>query len=190
MKLLENKNLIKKFDEAFKSLDNYLNTNIRLKYLNLVKIDSFENFIMSLVKILYILTELNTKLEVAFKGYCDYQDKEIIFINLKMFGYLNKEKCFITEVMPNVLVNYSPIQIVKPVDILDNKELEVKDNNVIFVLRKNIKIDNSKNVKKIVYFEKDKIINKQNYDIITDMKIKGDCTYYEDKIYSFESEGI
>ena len=33
--------------------------------------------------------------------------------------------------MPNTLINYSPIQIVNPVDIVENRELEVKQNHMI-----------------------------------------------------------
>ena len=190
LKILEDNKTIKKFDNAFKCLDNYYNTNIRLKYLNLINVDSLEDFVISLVKTLYVLSEINMSINEAFSGYYDDKDKEIIIINLKQFGIPLKRKSFITNVMPNTLINYSPIQIVNPVDIVENRELEVKQNHMIFLLKEKVGFETSHESKKIVLYEKDKIINKQNYVIITNMREVNHCKYYEDKVFSFESEGI
>lgn len=181
---------IERFNEAFKYLDNYLNAKCRVKYLSTLKVDSFENFMNSLVATMHVLEQLKLKLDNSFIGYYNNKNKEIIAIYLKNLCYFEQKSSYVATILPNVPVYYSPVQILKPLDIVENEELVVRENEIVFLLSHKVNIKQKQNGIKVTKYEKDKVIKKKDYIVVVEMKEKNSCTYYEDTISSIESDGI
>lgn len=184
------KKQLERFNEAFQFLDNYLNAKIRVKYLSVLKIDSFETFIESLVSVLHILDQIKIKLEHAFVGYYNNKNRELIPLYLKNMCYFEQRTSYIVNILPNVPIYYSPVQIIKPLDIVDNEELVVRENDVVFLMKHKVNIQTKTDKISVVKYEKDKVVKKKDFIAIMDMKEKSTCIYYEDMISSIESEGI
>lgn len=176
------------FNEAYQILDHYTNAKIRVKYFSILKMNSFETFISSLVDSLRILNTISIKVPSSFYVYFKILDQEIISLYLKNIFNYSYRTTYFGIVHPNVCLYYSPIEVVKNIDILDNTELVDRENNSIFLL--NSKVSHQKSNEKVVVtkYEKDKVINKKDYVVITNVNSKNKCTYYEDLIYNKESE--
>lgn len=176
------------FNEVFHLLDHYLNAKIRVKYFSILKIDSFEHFIESLLNTLHILHQINIKLDSTFIGYFNNMEKEIIPLHLKNYSYIEQSKSYIAYVEPNVSIFYSPIQIVKPLDIIENEELVLRENEIVFLLKEKISIETKEEKIAVKKYEKDGIEKKKNFVVVTNMKEKNKCIYYENRITAKESE--
>ena len=90
--------------------------------------------------------------------------------------------------MPKVSVFYSPVQIVKPLDIIENEELVLRENELVFLLKHIIKIETKVDKIAVRKYEKDKVVKKKDFIVIMDMKEKKKCTDFEDAITSIEGE--
>lgn len=176
------------FNESFQLLDNYLNAKLRVKYLSILKINTFETFIESLIEVLHILNRLNITIENKFFGYYNIKDKEIININLKNLSYLDGKSSFVATIMPNVALYYSPVHIVKPLDIVDNMELVLRENFMLFMLKSKVDINNSLKKVNVIKYEKDKIVKKRDIIVIMNMKETKKCVYYEDLVKVSDGE--
>ena len=182
------KKQIERFNVAFKYLDHYLNVKIRLNYFSILKTDSFEAFIDSLVNTIQILNQITIKLNRSFIGFYDDKGKNIIPIYLKNICYLEKELFYIVHFNANISIYYSPVQIVKPLDVLEVSELEVKENEMLFLLQQKVKIDTNEKKVFVVKYKKDKIMKKEDFVAIINMNEQNKCVYYEDVVSSLESE--
>jgi hypothetical protein len=180
-------NKINIFNEAYKTLDNYLNTNIRVKYFSLLKNDSFESFINSLINVLHILKGLNNVLKDNFRGFYTNKESELIPIYLKNIPTFNKQSSYLVSVIAGVSLYYSPIYISKPLDIIENTELEVKEGDFILMLKNKVIINTSEKSIIVVKYKKNKVIKKNNCVLVTEMKEKNKCSYYTDVIKNKEA---
>lgn len=178
---------IDRFNEAFQALDNYLNAKIRVKYFSVLKIDTFETFIESLISVINILKNINIKLSSSFKCYYHIKNKEIIPLYLKNLSYLEGKQSYLVEVKSNVPVYYSPVQIVKPLDIVENVELDLRENEVVFLLHQTVNIESDSRKIKVVKYEKDKVVKRKDCIAVTDMKEKSICVYLKDVVEPLES---
>ncbi len=167
------------FNEAFKLLDNYLNTKYRVKYMSILKVTSFENFIESLKETINILGEIDIKLDYGFIGYNKTLEAGVIVLNLKNFSHLNQNISYIFQVKPSISIYYSPIQIVRSLDIVNYEEFVVKDKPTIFLIKDRVAFQSKKQPKSVIRYEKNKFIQNDDFTIITDMKEMNKCIYYE-----------
>ena len=174
------------FNEAFKVLDNYLNVKFRVKYLSILKIDTFENFISSLISTMSVLKNINLKIDGSFNGYYSNKSKEIIHLYLKNLSYLKHKNSYIVHIMTDTPVYYSPVQIVRPLDIVENIELDLRENEFVFLLSDtiNIKLKNEKI--NVINYEKEKVVKRKDFIAVTQMKEKSNCLYYEDIVEKIE----
>ncbi len=182
------KKQIYRFNESYHLLDNYLNAKLRVKYLSILKISSFDAFVESLVDVLHILNSIQMKLENTFDCFYTHKNKKILLLNFKNITYLNPSSSYQSHIQPNVPIYYSPIQIVKPLDILDNIELDVRENNVLFLMQYQVNIKTNPKFVKVVHYEKESVVKKEEVIIIRSMKVKNTCIFYEDNIFPKESE--
>lgn len=178
-------NQIDLFNESFTILDTYLNAKIRVKYFSILNINTFENFIVSLIECIKILESMNIHIDKVIYGYYADKDKEKGMINFHLkniYNYKNKNS-YIVTVMPKVPLFYSPINIVKQLDIIESTELIERENDTIFLLRNQISRETKKEKIVVTKFEKEKVQKKKEYIVVTEMKEKNNCNYYEDRIY-------
>lgn len=182
-------NEIDVFNEAYSILDNYINAKIRVKYFSILKINTFETFISSLIEVLHILNNLNFSLENPFYGYYTDKSKGIITLYLKNIFNYNHKTSYIATLIKAPLY-YSPINIVKQLDIIDNNELIERENDTLFLLKDKIDIKSKQEKKVVVKYEKDKIIKRKDYVVISAMKEKTRCDYYEDMLYNKNDGGF
>ena len=169
-----------------KSLGLYIEDNI-IKYAKVSKERDSIN-IESLVDVLHILNSIQMKLENAFDCFYTHKNKKILLLNFKNITYLNPSSSYQSHIQPNVPIYYSPIQIVKPLDILDNIELDVRENNVLFLMQYQVNIKTNPKFVKVVHYEKESVVKKEEVIIIRSMKMKNTCIFYEDNIFPKESE--
>lgn len=178
------------FEESYQILDHYLNAKIRVKYFSILKTNDFETFMYSLVDTIRILNNLNMHLESSFYGYYNDKNKSIIPIYLKNIFNYKEGDSYIATISPNVSIYYSPINIIKQLDIVDHNELLERENDTIFLLKEKIYCKTKENKVVVAKYEKDKIIKRKDYVVITDMKEKNRCSYYEDMVYNKEDGGL
>lgn len=175
------------FNDAFTTLDNYINAKVRVKYFSILNINTFENFISSLIDTIRTLNNINMKLEKVLHGYYLEKEKGIINFHLKnIYNYKTKNSYLVT-LMPNAPLYYSPINIVKQLDIIESTELVERENDTIFLVRNKINIETKNSKITVVKYEKEKVMNKKEYIVVTEMKEKNRCNYYEDRIYNKET---
>jgi hypothetical protein len=179
--LVSNNNL-EIFNESYKALDDYLNTNIRVKYFSLLKLDSLETFISSLIDALHILNKLNIKLEDNFFGYYTSKDTEIIPIYSKNIFHFNNQNSYMASILASTPLYYSPVYITKPLDIIENNNLEIKNSDSLFLLNSKISIKTDTNPVIVTQYERDKVSKKKDYIIINNMKENNKHYYYNDSI--------
>lgn len=172
------------FNEAYQILDYYANTKIRVKYFSILKMNSFETFMASLVEVLRILKNIEMKIDKSFFAYFTSMDKEVIPLYLKNVFYYSHKTSYIGIVSPNTPFYYSPVEIVSKIDILDNTELMERDNDAIFLLKEKIKTERKKDKLVVVKYEKETVLNKKDYVVVSSMKEKSRCNYYENMIYN------
>lgn len=181
---------IDKFNEAFQLLDNYINTNLRVKYFSILKISTFELFLESLVSVIHILDKLKIRLKYGFIGYYNNKNKEIINIGLKNSCYFEKSSSYIATILPNTPIYYSPVQIVKPLDIVDKDDLVLRENDYVFSLKHRLTIETKPEKINVIRYEKDKVVKKKDFIVIMEMKEKSTCMYYEDNISVLEGDEV
>ena len=179
--ILENK--IHYFNEAYSILDDYLNVKIRVKYFTIIKMKTFETFMLSLIEVIDILKKLNQTLNKSFYAYYVDREKDIINLYLKNIVHLNKKESYIAKFMPNVPLYYSPLTISRQLDIINNNELIERNTDTIFLLKNKVDINKSEEKQVVVQYEIAKM-RKKNYTIVETVKEKNRCTYYNDMIYN------
>ncbi len=188
-KKLNDENKIEPFNEAFQYLDFYLNAKIRVKYLSIIKIATFEEFVISLCHAIQILERINITLPASFIAYYNHKEKDILPIYLNSLYYFHTKESYLVKIAPNVPIYYSPVQIIKSLDIIENKELVVRENEILWTLKDKINIETNDKVKKVVNYKKDRVIKRKNVIIVTDMKVENECIYYEDLLSPFKNGG-
>ena len=176
------------FKDGYHYIEHYLNTKFRVKYMSILKIDSFENFIVSLIDVLQILDKINLQLAHSLNGYYNHKEKEILPFYLKNLSYFELKESYIIEIQKNTNIYYSPIQILKPLDILENNELVLRENEMFFLLKHKVNIQTTDDKICVVKYNKNKVIKKKDYICITEMKVKNECIFYNDVIT--KKEGI
>lgn len=172
------------FNDAYQTLDHYINTKIRVKYLSILKMSSFETFMASLVDVIRILKDIEMKIDKSFFAYFVSLDKEVIPLYLKNVFYHGHKTSHIGIINPETPFYYAPIEVVPKIDILDHTELIVREIDTIFILKEKIKTERKDNKLVVVKYEKENSLKTKEYVIITSMKEKNKCTYYEDMIYN------
>lgn len=182
-------NRIHLFNDAFTTLDYYINAKIRVKYFGIIKMKTFETFMISLVEVIQILKDLRLRLSKTFYGYYVDRDKAIVNLYLKNIIQLNKKSAYIARFMPNVPLYYSPVSIIRQLDIMNNNELVERTTDTIFLLKDMVNIKTSDNKTLVVKYEKDKVV-KEDCVIVRSLKEKSRCCYYEDMIYNKEDGGL
>ena len=179
------------FNEAFVTLDHYVNTKIRIKYFSVLNINSFEAFLKSLIEVIRILEQINMHLEKSFSGYYNNKEKGIIPLHLKnIYNYNSSKFSYVVTLLPKVPLYYSPVSIVKVVDILENTELVERENETIFLLKNKISIKTKPDKAMVVKYEIDHFIKRKDYNLVSTVKEKNKAIYYEDMVYNKESEAI
>lgn len=178
------------FNDAFTTLDTYINAKVRVKYFSILNINTFENFISSLIDTIKTLNNMNCKLDKALHGYYMEKEKGMINFHLKNIYNYKTKNSFIVTLMPGSPLYYSPINIVKQLDIIESTELVERENETIFLVRNKVNIETKSNKITVVKYEKEKVINKKEYIVVTEMKEKNRCNYYEDRIYKRETGGL
>lgn len=182
-------NQIHLFNDAFMTLDYYLNAKIRVKYFSILKIKNFESFMMSLIEVIEILKNLKICLNKSFYGYYIDREKEITNLYLKNIVKLNKKTSYIAQFMPNVPLYYSPVSIICELDIVNNNELVERVNDTIFFLKDKVGVKEKDSKITVVNYDLKKD-NSDNYIVINKLVEKNRCCYYEDLIYNKEDGGL
>ncbi len=182
-------NRIHIFNDAFMTLDHYENTQIRVKYFSIIKMKTFETFIKSLVEVVDILENLKITLKKSFYGYYIERDKSIVNLYLRNIIHLNKKTGYIARFMPNVPLYYSPVSIIRQLDIINNNELIERKNDTIFLMKDKVCIKEEDKKTIVATFAKNQVTY-NNFTIVNSLKEKNKCTYYEDLIYNKDDGGI
>lgn len=185
-------NQIDLFNDAFTILDTYINAKVRVKYFSILNINSFDGFLASLIEAIRTLNTINLNIDKSFHGYYNEKEKNKGMINLHLkniFNYKDKVS-FIATIMPSANIFYSPINIVKQLDIIESTELVERENDTLFLLKNKVTIETKSDKMEVVRFEKGKISNQKEYIVVTEMKGKNKCYYYEDRIYAKENGGL
>lgn len=182
-------NQIHLFNDAYTTLDNYINAKIRVKYFSIIKMKTFETFMLSLIEVIQILKGLKQTLNKSFYAYYIDRDKSIVNLYLKNIVHLNKKASYIARFMPNVPIYYSPISIIRQLDIVNNNELVERENDTIFLLKDMVSIRTNEEKTVVVKYEKDKVIQ-EDCKIVQSLKEKNRCNYYKDMIYNKDDGGL
>lgn len=178
------------FNDAFTTLDHYINAKVRVKYFSILNINTFENFISSLIDTIRTLNNMNMSLEKVLHGYYLEKEKGMINFHLKNIYNYKTKNSFIATLMPGAPLYYSPINIVKQLDIIESTELVERENETIFLLKNKVHIETKSSSVVVVKYEKEKVSNKKEYIVVTEMKEKNRCNYYDDRIYNKQSGGL
>ncbi len=174
------------FQEEFRYLDYYLNAKVRVKYLSILKINTFETFMASLLETMQVLDQINKCVPKNFVAYTTSYDQEIIPLYLKSLHYLEAQTSHIVLVNQGIPLFYSPVQIIKPLDIVENNELVLREKDTLFVLKDYLQIQEKRDKIKVTNYKKDKIIKRKNYVLVSMMKEKNKCTYFKDTFLPLE----
>ncbi len=182
-------NQIHLFNDAYNTLDYYVNAKIRVKYFSIIKMKTFETFMFSLIEVIQILKGLKQTLNKSFYGYYIDKEKAIINLYLKNIVHLNKKTSYIARFMPNVPIYYSPVSVTRQLDIVNNNELVERETDTIFLLKDMVNIRSNNEKTTVVRYEKDKM-SKEDYITVHSLKEKSRCSYYEDMFYNKEDGGL
>ncbi len=182
-------NRITLFNDAYTTLDHYVNAKIRVKYFGLIKMKSFETFMSSLLEVIPTLKNIELNLSKSFYGYYINRNESIINLYLKNIVHLNKKTSHIAKFMPNVPVYYSPVSIVRQLDIINNFELVERKNDTIFLVRNRVGIKSNSKKTNVIQYEKEKIEKKECL-IVESLREKNRCEYSEDLIFNKEDGGL
>lgn len=177
------------FNDAYNTLDYYVNAKIRVKYFSIIKMKTFESFMLSLIEVIQILKGLHQTLNKSFYAYYIDRDKRIVNLYLKNIVHLNKKSSYIARFMPNVPIYYSPISITRQLDIMNNNELVERQTDTIFLLKDMISIKTNADKTVVVNYEKESV-SKEDCTVVHSIKEKNRCCYYEDMIYNNEDGGL
>ncbi len=170
------------FNNAYQTLDYYTNAKLRVKYFSLLKMNSFETFMLSLVDVARILKKIEFKIDKSFFAYFTNIDKEVIPLYLKNVFYSSHKTSYIGIVQPETPFYYSPVEIVSKIDILDNTELLERESDMIFLLKEKIEVQRKPDKLVVVKYEKEKLENRKDYAVVLQMKEKSRCNYIENRI--------
>lgn len=176
------------FNTAYQTLDYYTNAKLRVKYFSILKMNSFETFMLSLVDVARVLKKIEFKIDKSFFAYFTNVDKEVIPLYLKNVFYSSHKTSYIGIVHPETPFYYSPVEIVSKIDILDNTELLERESDTIFLLKEKIDVQRKPNKLVVVKFEKEKLEHNKDYTVILQMKEKSRCNYIENVIYKKQGE--
>lgn len=182
-------NQIHLFNDAYNTLDYYVNAKIRVKYFSIIKMKTFETFMLSLIEVIQILKGLKQTLNKSFYGYYIEKEKSIINLYLKNIVHLNKKTSYIARFMPNVPIYYSPVSVIRQLDIVNNNELVERETDTIFLLKDMVSIREYKDKTTVVRYEKENV-SKEDCVIVHSLKEKSKCSYYEDMFYNKEDGGL
>lgn len=177
------------FNEAYTTLDYYVNAKIRVKYFSIIKMKTFESFMLSLIEVIQILKGLKQTLNKSFYAYYLEKDKKIVNLYLKNIVHLNKKNAYIARFMPNAPIYYSPVTITRQLDIMNNNELVERKADTIFLLKDMITIKENEEKTVVINYEKENI-SRGEYTTVHSLKEKAKCCYFEDMIYSKEDRGL
>ncbi len=184
---LERDGYLPSFKNKYQIIADFTNINIRVKYMKILKIDTFANFLDSLKEVVLILNNLNFKFNDNFYGYDITSESGIISLNLKNLWSKTKDQINIVKVLKNTPIYYSPVIIKELVDVYDNNNLSVLEQENVFLYKDdNIIKDQDKLI--VAVYEKDNIIKDNNVVIIKNMKLKNKTTYYFKEIFSGKEE--
>ncbi len=179
---LVNSKKLDMFSEAFRILENFVNTKIRVKYFSVLKLNDLKTFIFSLVGVMDILDTIDLKLDNNFYGYFKVMDEAIISVYLKNIYSIKKDTTYIGEFKPGSPIYYAPVSIVKEIDIMPNDELSIREHPSLFMLKEKVNIlDEDKEIV-VNYYQKDKCIMKNNAIIVGDTIL--------DKTYKYQNYNI
>ncbi len=176
------------FNTAYQTLDYYTNAKLRVKYFSILKMNSFETFMLSLVDVARVLKKIEFKIDKSFFAYFTNVDKEVIPLYLKNVFYSSHKTSYIGIVHPETPFYYSPVEIVSKIDILDNTELLERESDTIFLLKEKIDVQRKPDKLVVVKFEKEKLEHNKDYTVILQMKEKSRCNYIENVIYKKQGE--
>lgn len=171
------------FNTAYQTLDYYTNAKLRVKYFSILKMNSFETFMLSLVDVARVLKKIEFKIDKSFFAYFTNVDKEVIPLYLKNVFYSSHKTSYIGIVHPETPFYYSPVEIVSKIDILDNTELLERESDTIFLLKEKIDVQRKPDKLVVVKFEKERLEHNKDYTVILQMKEKSRCNYIENVIY-------
>ncbi len=176
------------FNTAYQTLDYYTNAKLRVKYFSILKMNSFETFMLSLVDVARVLKKIEFKIDKSFFAYFTNVDKEVIPLYLKNVFYSSHKTSYIGIVHPETPFYYSPVEIVSKIDILDNTELLERESDTIFLLKEKIDVQRKPDKLVVVKFEKERLEHNKDYTVILQMKEKSRCNYIENVIYKKQGE--
>ncbi len=176
------------FNTAYQTLDYYTNAKLRVKYFSILKMNSFETFMLSLVDVARVLKKIEFKIDKSFFAYFTNIDKEVIPLYLKNVFYSSHKTSYIGIVHPETPFYYSPVEIVSKIDILDNTELLERESDTIFLLKEKIDVQRKPDKLVVVKFEKERLEHNKDYTVILQMKEKSRCNYIENVIYKKQGE--
>lgn len=179
---------IELFNTAYQTLDYYTNAKLRVKYFSILKMNSFETFMLSLVDVARVLKKIEFKIDKSFFAYFTNIDKEVIPLYLKNVFYSSHKTSYIGIVHPETPFYYSPVEIVSKIDILDNTELLERESDTIFLLKDKIEVQRKPDKLVVVKYEKEKLEHNKDYAIVLQMKEKSRCNYIENRIYKKQGE--
>lgn len=178
-------NQIHLFNDAYNTLDDYVNAKIRVKYFSIIKMKTFETFMFSLIEVIQILKGLKQTLNKSFYGYYLDKEKSIINLYLKNIVHLNKKSSYIARFMPNVPIYYSPVSVIRQLDIVNNNELIERQTDTIFLLKDMVRIQETNEKTTVVRYEKENI-TQEDCVVVNSLKEKSRCSYFENMFYNKE----
>ena len=166
----------------FQIIADFININIRVKYMKILKIDTFQEFLLSLKDVVLTLNNINFKFIDNFYGYNLNSEEDIISLNLKNIWSKTKDKINIVKVLKNTPLYYSPVIIKELVDVIDSNALSVLEQENVYLYSDNLKITNTG--KEIVaVYEKDNIIKDNYMVIVKSIKLNSKVEYSFKEIY-------
>lgn len=170
------------FNSCYATLDYYANAKIRVKYLSMVKTDTFEKFLLSLIEVLLVLKKIRMEVDATFYGYYHNKERKILPISLKNIPFYKNTCSYIGEIKEHTPIYYSPVAIIRNIDILDTNELVVRENESVYLLTERVQFTTLDSSCSVVKYAKDKVSKKKDFIVIENMKEKEKYIYYSDII--------
>lgn len=175
--ILQDKNLIDKFENCYHILDNFININIRVKYMKLIKTSTFLAFLDSLKLVLNYLQSINFAISSDIEGYTLDVNKDIINIQLKNLWNKSKSVINLVKIDKNIKLYYAPILIKRAVDVLDNNEIVALEQENMFFFKDDVNITIKNDIGKVANYEKEKNSKEDGYIKIVLIKLSNLCSY-------------
>lgn len=175
--ILQDKNLIDKFENYYHILDNFININIRVKYMKLIKTSTFLAFLDSLKLVLNCLQSISFTISSDIEGYTLDVNKDIINIQLKNLWNKSKSVINLVKIDKNIKLYYAPILIKRAVDVLDNNEIVALEQENMFFFKDDVNITIKNDIGKVANYEKEKNSKEDGYIKIVLIKLSNLCSY-------------